>query len=75
MTFDEWATAYFGRDVDVPQACRDAWKAGQREALLEAADRIDGLSLGGDPTIESQAWACGTLDAADTVRIMAKELE
>jgi hypothetical protein len=40
MTLDEWAVEYFGRDVNVPQACRDAWKAGQREALLEAADYL-----------------------------------
>ncbi len=33
MKFDEWAEQYFGPNVDVPEACRDAWKA----ALLEAA--------------------------------------
>lgn len=25
MTFDDWAIEYFGKDVDFPEACRDAW--------------------------------------------------
>ena len=38
MTFDEWAKNYFGDNVDVPEACRDAWQAAtnaEREALRD----------------------------------------
>lgn len=27
MAFEQWAEGYFGKDVDVPEACRDAWNA------------------------------------------------
>lgn len=33
--FEEWATEYFGPNVPVPEACRDAWNAAvlaEREA-------------------------------------------
>jgi hypothetical protein len=33
MTFEEWADNYFGPNVNVPAACKDAW----RESLIEAA--------------------------------------
>lgn len=27
VDFEDWAVEYFGRGVDVPEACRDAWNA------------------------------------------------
>lgn len=35
MTFEEWAEEYFGRDVDVPEACRDAWDASIEKCAAE----------------------------------------
>ena len=31
MTYEEWAEEYFGKGVEPPAACRDAWNAGQEQ--------------------------------------------
>lgn len=44
MTFEEWATEYFGANVSVPESCRDAWKAAalaEREACAAIADSYE----------------------------------
>lgn len=36
--FEEWATEYFGANVSIPEACRDAWNAAvlaEREACAK----------------------------------------
>ena len=41
MNFEEWATDYFGENVDFPEACRDAWNcaiAAEREACAKVCD-------------------------------------
>lgn len=43
--FDEWAKEYFGANVDVPKACRDAWAAAakQERERLQTPDEIEDL--------------------------------
>jgi len=67
MTFDEWwkGKDYWFKADDktaLPTVARDAWIAGQREALLEAAVWFDQLDIG-------DCWP------EDELRRMAKELE
>ena len=62
MKFDEWAEQYSGPNVDVPGACRDAWKA----ALLEAAKTCMAKHVNGN-------WKFDTrYECADAIRSMAE---
>lgn len=48
MTFEKWANEYFGKNVDVPEACRDAWNAAtneERETCKAASEKSVKLAL------------------------------
>lgn len=36
MTFEKWVIKYFGKDVAFPEACRDAYVAGEASGRKEA---------------------------------------
>jgi len=40
MTFEDWAKEYFGENVSVPEACRDAWMAA-RDACAKVCEEAD----------------------------------
>jgi hypothetical protein len=75
MTFDEWAVEYFGRNVDVPEACRDAWVAAREQCAAEleakAAELTDGDTdadalRGAADMLRSNAELSGAARSADS---------
>ena len=71
MTFDEWwkikcDAGYFNAE----ELAKDAWKAGQHEALLEAAEYCDNQWRWSEAEYQEYEQ-----DVGDGIRRMAKELE
>ena len=46
MTYKQWAEEYFGKDVDAPAACRDAWNAAVQACAKVCDDTAKALDEG-----------------------------
>ena len=65
MTFEEWAIKYFGKGVDFPEACRDAWNAAAMAEREVCASEIESMA-GGVHELDTDGDAL--LGAADMLR-------
>lgn len=68
MDFKEWAEEYFGKNVDVPEACRDAWNAAMLEER-EACAKVCDEGAAALNTMGERDGANGAMSCAGAIRM------